>query len=88
MAEPFAKIAWLGRQVACYLQPGTQVADLSALTRDAEASCRGCESLPDLQVKMQALAERHGLAVEYTGPRVPADAVERLVSFGFMPPVR
>jgi hypothetical protein len=88
MAEPFAKIAWLGRQVVCYLQPGTHVADLSALTDDAAACCSSCGSLSDLQVRMQAVAERHGLAMEYNGPRVPADPVERLVSFGFMPPVR
>jgi hypothetical protein len=88
MAEPFVTFKWMGRQIACYLHPDTHVADVDALATDARACCRDCGTLAELKAEMRAVAERHDLAIEYTGPRVPSDPVERLVSFGFMPPTR
>lgn len=86
MVEPFVTFKWMGRQIACYLHPGAHVGDVDALATDAQACCRDCVTLAELKAEMRAVAERHDLAVEYTGPRVPSDSVERLVSFGFMPP--
>ena len=88
MAEPFITIKWMGRQIACYLQSGAQVKDVEALAADAQACCSKCGTLADLRAEMKAVAERHNLAVDYTGPRVPTDPVERLISFGFMPPTQ
>lgn len=88
MAEPFVTFKWMGRQIACYLHPGTHVEDVDALATDARACCRDCGTLAELKAEMRAVAERHDLAIEYTGRRVPSDQVERLVSFGFMTPTR
>jgi hypothetical protein len=71
--------------VVAYLRPGCEC-DVAALTRDVGEACASCRSIEDLSARMADVADRHGLRVELdmTDP-VPADPVERLVSFGFVP---
>ena len=87
MAEPFARFEWMGRQVLCYLRPGTQCDDLPSLAEEASGSCRECDSLEQLDSAMDAVAARHDLAAERT-PEEVHEAVDQVVSFGFMPRMR
>jgi hypothetical protein len=87
MAEPFARFEWMGRQVLCYLRPGTQCDDLPSLAEEATSGCRECESLEQLESKMEAVASRHDLSAERT-PEEVHGYVDQVVSFGFMPRMR
>ena len=85
MADPFARIKVFGSEVACYLRPGTEC-DVTALTRDINGSCAECSSEAELRARVKAVADGHGLDVEYhMSAPVAADPVERLVSMGFFP---
>jgi hypothetical protein len=83
MADLFARIRVLGREVACYLRPGTEC-DIAALTRDLDEACPSCRSFDELRASVTSVAERHALDVEYhMSTPGPDDPVERVVSFGF-----
>ena len=85
MANPFARIKVIGREVACYLRPGTEC-DVAALTRDINDACAVCGSIEELRATITSVADGHALDVEYhTRPPVPNDPTERLVSLGFSP---
>lgn len=85
MRDIIATIRVLGTDVACYLQPGTDC-DRNALAREVEECCAACGSMEDVQAEMRAVADRHGLALEYhTASPLAKDPVERMVSFGFVP---
>ncbi len=87
MADPIARLEWMGKQVVCYLQPGCEVPDPAALADDICETCETCCTDAELEVAIQAVAARHHLRAQ--GPdRVPSDPVERLWSFGYMPPIR
>jgi hypothetical protein len=88
MAEPFARFEWMGKQVLCYLRPGTQCDDLSSLAAEAATGCRECESLEQIETKMEALASRYDLTTERNTPEAVHEYVDRVVSFGFMPRIR
>ena len=85
MPDVIATIKVLGTEIACYLQPGTDC-DPKELAREVEDCCTACRSMEDVRAEMRAVADRHGLDVEYhTGAPLASDPVERMVSFGFVP---
>jgi hypothetical protein len=85
MDDPLARIRVLGHEVIAYLRPGCDC-DVPALARDVNEACASCTSIDELPATMKSVADRHGLDVEYEPSQpVPTDAVERLVSFGFIP---
>lgn len=85
MADPIARIRVLGTEVVAYLRPDCQC-DAAALARDVNEACASCDSVDELHGRMKSVAARHDLDVElHTSPSVPTDAVERLMSFGFIP---
>ncbi len=85
MTGPFATFESMGKRVVCYLQPDCEVADVEALADDVRESCSDCCTEADLEAALEAVAARHNLRAR---PVVPSDPVERIVSFGFIPPFR
>ena len=88
MADPLARLEWMGKQVVCYLQPGCEVADKAALVSDVRATCTECGTEAELDAAMEAVASRHHLRVARRDPSVSSDPVERLLAYGFLPPIR
>ncbi len=88
MAEPFARLEWRGKPLVCYLQPGCEVSDLDALAGDIGKASTTCCTDPELDAELVAIAERHHLGLSRGLSGVPSDPVERILSFGFLPPVR
>ncbi len=88
MAEPFARFEWMGRQVLCYLRPGTQCDDLPSLASEAPGACRACESHDDLDTEMEVVASRHDLTAERSSPEEFQVSADQAVSYGFMPRMR
>jgi len=88
MADAFARLEWMGRQVVCYLQPGCRVADMDAFVGDITETCTSCCTESELGAEMDAIAAKHQLRVAHPDASVPADPVQRILSFGFLPPMR
>ena len=87
MAEPFARMKVLGTEVLCYLRPGTEC-DLASLVPELDSVCLECVSIDELQARMQSVADRHALGLEYgMGKPVSTDPYERVLSVGFFPRV-
>ncbi len=88
MADPIARLEWMGKQVVCYLQPGCRVSDMDALVGDISETCTACCTETELEAEMDAVAAKHHLRLAPRGEGVPSDPVERILSFGFLPPMR
>lgn len=87
MAEPFARLEWRGKSLICYLQPGCEVADANGLAGEIREASASCCSDSELDAELDGIAARHHLRLTHSVP-VPSDPVERIVSFGFLPPLR
>lgn len=87
MAEPFARLEWRGKPLVCYLQPGCEVADIDSLAAEIDQAAAACCTDSELDAELDRIAARHRLGLKHAVP-VPSDPVERILSFGFLPPVR
>lgn len=88
MGEPFARLEWRGKPLVCYLQPGCEVDDVDAITAEIGRAASSCRSDAELETELVDIAARHHLGLASQVPGVPSDPVERIVSFGYLPPVR
>lgn len=88
MAEPFARFEWRGKPLVCYLQPGCTVDDVDAIVDEIGKAAIDCCSDAELETELVEIAARHHLGLAPQAPGVASDPVERIVSFGYLPPVR